>query len=98
MLIESYVGEKKVLVFDCESASSIEKGGLTGISGHPDRILPAMITTIGLVAEQMRQVMTGSGAPTSAEVEFGLKVDSGAVVSIARNVGDAHVVVRLRLG
>lgn len=97
MLIESYVGEKKVLVFDCESVSSIEKGGLTGVSGHPDRILPSMITTIGLVAEQMRQVMAGNGAPTSAEIEFGLKVDTSAVVSIARHVGDAHFVVRLRL-
>lgn len=97
MLLESYVGDKKVLVFDCESVSSIEKGGLTGVTGHPDKIVPVMVETVRMVADQMRAVMEGPNPPHAAELEFGLKVDTSAVVSIARHVGDAHFVVRLTL-
>lgn len=96
MLLESYVSEKKVLVFDTEVVASLDKGG-TSVTGHPDKILPSILEAIQVVNESLRPAIASAQNALELEVEFGLKVDSNAVVSIARQSHDAQVVVRLRL-
>lgn len=99
MLVESHLKDKAVVIFDCESVSSIDKGGLH-TQGHPDRILPAMVTAIKAVAREIGDAVSIETlpAPSSMEVRFALKVDANGIVSLSRSEDDSHMKILLRFG
>lgn len=98
MLLESNLKDNTVVVFDCESVGAIDKGGLT-VKGHPDKILPAMVTTIRGIAEEISQAAVMETLPSPGlEVRFALRVDSNGIVSVSRNESDGQVQVVLRFG
>ena len=99
MLLESHLDDKSIIVFDCESVGTVDKGGVA-VRGHPDKVLSSMIVAIKSIARQVGEALNVDTlpAPTDMEVRFSLKVDSNAIVSIARNEADGQVVVVLKYG
>lgn len=97
MLLESQINEKTLLVFDVEAVATIDKGAVS-VRGHPDKVLDSMVAAIRAVAVQMGEAMTVESlpSPTEMELRFALKVDSNAIVSLARNESDGQVQVVLR--
>jgi hypothetical protein len=97
MLLESRIDDRLTLVVDCESVGSIDKGALT-VRSHPDQILGSTVTAIRAIATQLGAAATlDRGTPPSAmEVRFGVRVDSNAVVSLARAPEAAQFQVTLR--
>lgn len=99
MLLESNLNDRSIIIFDCESVNAIDKGAIT-VRGHPDKILPGMVETIKSVAKELGEAINTESlpAPSTMEVRFGFKVDSNAIVSVARSENDAQVLITLRFG
>ena len=79
--------------------STIDKGNIS-VRGHPEKILPSMVDAIKVIAAQIGDAMNIESlpAPTEMEVRFALKVDSNAIVSLARNASDGQIQVVLKFG
>lgn len=87
MLLESKVTDRCTLVIDCETVGGIDKGSLTVVS-HPDKVVPQAIGMIRGLAEELGASLhleNQSHPPAKLRVEFTVKVDSNAVVQVARN-------------
>ena len=97
MLLESRLDNRTTLVIDAESVGGIDKGALSE-SGHPDRIVESAVRMIRIVAGRLGEAaqVEGGAAPTSMEVTFAVRVDSNAVVSMARTPDDGQFRVTLR--
>ncbi|MDP2313296.1 MAG: CU044_2847 family protein [Pseudomonadota bacterium] len=85
MLLESRINERTTLVIDAESVGGIDKGALSTRS-HPDTAIPAVMAAIRAVAETLGEAarVGGSAPPSGMEVTFTVRIDSNAVVSVAR--------------
>ncbi len=98
MLLESHLKDNTVVVFDCESVALIDKGGQT-VRGHPDKVLPAMVTMIRGIAREIREAVAPDAGPTPAmEVRFAMKIDSNGIVAVSRAETEGQVSVILRFG
>ena len=97
MLLESHLTDRLVLLIDCENQGGVDKNA-AGSGAHPDEILDNAVTIIQAAAERLGAGLSlaGAAAPVTMEVEFGVRVDANAVVSLARNPADAHFKVKLR--
>ncbi len=98
MLLESRIHDRALLVFDCESVGGIDKGGVS-VLGHPDRIVPSTVAAIHALAESFVTALDGlERPPTGVEVRFGVRIDSNAIVQIARAPEQGQFQVTLRYG
>ncbi len=97
MLLETRVNDRLTLLVDCENSGGVEKNALTA-NAHPDKILDSAIAIIRGAAVRFGEGLSleGQPAPVMLEVEFGVKVDANAVVSLARRPDEAHFRVKLR--
>jgi hypothetical protein len=97
MLLESRLGTGQLLLIDCENAGGVDKNAL-GADAHPDQIFDNAVQIIQSAAETLGAGLSLSGqpAPVVMEVEFGVRVDANATVSLARSPDQAHFRVRLR--
>ena len=75
---------------------SIDKGAIT-VASHPDKVVPYAMEAIRAVAAELGAALTtGEKAPVMMRVEFAVRVDSNAVVQIARNVEAGQFKVTLQ--
>jgi hypothetical protein len=97
MLLETRIDDKTTLVLDCESVGGIDKGTLS-VTSHPDKVLTSTIAAIRAVGAQLGTAAQVESAhpPDGMEVVFGVRVDSNAVVSLARSHETAQFRVTLR--
>lgn len=97
MLLESRIDDRYTLLIDCENLGGVDKNA-AGSTGHPDRVLENTVKVIRAAAERLGQglSMEQLPAPVSMEVNFGVRVDQNAAVSVARNPDDAQFRVTLR--
>ena len=95
MILESHIGDKHVLPIDCESDSGLNKGG-NARSAHPDKVVENMGVIIGLLHAELSRAAAAAGV-TDGEIEFGIRVDMGANVSIAKVPSEGQLRVKLRL-
>ncbi len=97
MLLESRINDKATLVFDCESVGGIDKGAIS-VTSHPDKVVPSAMEAIRAVAAEMGAALTAGGErqPVMMRVEFAVRVDSNAIVQIARNVDQGQFKVTLQ--
>lgn len=94
MLLESQLPNRTTLVFDAESVGGIDKGALT-VQGHPDKIVPRAVEVIRALATELAGVAAIAEAP-DIEIAFTVRVDSNAVVSIARSADEGQLRVTMR--
>lgn len=96
MLLESRLNERCTLVLDCESVGGIDKGALSVVA-DPDKVIPNAIHTVRGVAELFGEALVGESphSPVAMRLEFTLKVDSNAVVQVARANEMGHFKVTL---
>lgn len=98
MLLESQLNDRTILIFDAESVGGIDKGAVSN-QGHPDKIVPRTIEIVRALATQLATAaegVPGPNQPTDMEVTFGVRVDSNAIVSIARNPSEGNIRVTLK--
>lgn len=94
MLLESQLPNRTTLVFDAESVGGIDKGSLT-VQAHPDKIVPRAVEMIRALATELSGIAGIPDAP-DIEISFTVRVDSNAVVSIARSADEGQLRVTMR--
>ena len=96
MLLESRLSPTTTILIDSEAVGTVDKGMLPA-EFHPDDALRHVVATAIAAAEALAGVGAGAGAG-GAEVElaFTVRVDSNAVVSIARSASEGQFSVRVR--
>jgi hypothetical protein len=97
MLLESRINDRTTIIIDAETVGGIDKGGGVAFS-HPDKALPNAMTLIRAVAETLGEgIPSGTNTPPDTmEVTFAVRVDSNAIVSLARAVDAGQLRVTLR--
>lgn len=97
MLLESRINERCTLLIDAETVGGIDKGSQSSHS-HPDKLVPLITAAIRGVAEGLGEAMNVTAAiePSEMEVSFTMRMDSNAVVSIARSADAGQFGVTLR--
>jgi|GEM_PF-2202982 len=101
MLLESRLADDTPLFIDCETVGGFDKSD-AGTDFHPDDAIKHVCTIAGQVANELaKAARAAAGAkpsPGGLELEFAVKVDSKATVSVARNPNDGQFKVRVRWG
>lgn len=84
-LIESRINDHATLVIDSEAVGGIDKGTLS-VHSHPDKIAASAIHAIRTLAEELgtSMIVDTKNAPVAMEIQFAVRIDSGAVVQIGR--------------
>ncbi len=97
MLLESRLNDKTRLLIDCETVGGIDKNAATGNS-DPDRVLECAVELIKHTAAQLAGGISVEAlpAPVRMEIEFGVRIDSNAVVALAQHPNSGQIRVRMR--
>ncbi|MFZ5480374.1 MAG: CU044_2847 family protein [Myxococcota bacterium] len=97
MLLESRLNDKATVIFDCESVGGLDKGAVS-VTAHPDKIVPYALEVIRAVAGELGKAMDvpAERKPRAMTIEFAVRVDSNAVVQIARGVEQGQFKVTLQ--
>ncbi|MDP2305856.1 MAG: CU044_2847 family protein [Pseudomonadota bacterium] len=97
MLIESRINERCTLTIDAETVGGIDKGSLS-VHSHPDKMVPLVVAAIRGVAESVGQAVNVDMPlpPSEMEIAFTVRMDSNAIVSIARAPDAGQFKVTLR--
>ena len=102
MLLESRLSDDTALFIDCETVGGFDKASSSDEFFHPDEALQHVCRIAGQVATELaaaaRSAAGTTPSPAALELEFALKVDSQATVSIARNPDGGQVKGRVRWG
>ena len=101
MLLETRLPGDVALYIDCETVGGFDKGG--GMGGFdPDEVVQNVVKTATGLAAALAASATGAAearpVPANIELEFGLRVDSNAVVSVAQNPAAGQFKVKVRWG
>lgn len=101
MLLETRFSDDSPVLIDVEAVSSVNKGDASEIIS-PDEVMGKVLDLSGNVARELASAAAGAtGAkpnPSGIEMSFGIRVDSNAVVSVARRLDDAQFHVKVRWG
>jgi hypothetical protein len=101
MLLESRLADDTALFIDCETVGGFNKSD-TSDGFHPDDAIKNVCQIAGQVAAELassaRSAAGAKPSPGSLELEFAVRVDSNATVSIARNSNDGQFKVTVRWG
>ena len=101
MLLESRLSDDTALFIDCETVGGFAKSDTAG-DFHPDDAISHVCKLAGDVAMELARTTAaaakGKPSPAGLELEFAIKVDSKATVSVARNPNDGQFRVRVRWG
>lgn len=101
MLLESRLSDDTALFIDCETAGGFNKSDATS-NFRPDDALRNVCKIAGDVAGELaasaRAAAGAKPAPGGLELEFSLKVDANACVSVARSPEGGQFKVRIRWG
>lgn len=94
MLLESRLDADTTLFIDVEPTPGFAKDEGT-LGFHPDQILDNVVKVSTLVAQMLASAGAATqgetaAAPTLVSLEFGIKVDGNAVVSLAARPDWAH--------
>jgi hypothetical protein len=95
MLLCTQLDENTDLYVDCETSGSFDKGQ-TSLDFHPDDAINHVVTIASGVATKLQAIAASAGKGAAVDVEFGVKIDSDAVVSVARGVEAGQFRVRIR--
>ena len=102
MLLESRLSNDTVLFIDCETVGGFDKSASSDDLFHPDEALRHVCRIAGQVASELaasaREAAGTKPAPAGLELEFSVKVDSRATVSVARSPDAGQFKVRVRWG
>jgi len=98
MLLQSRIDDDTVLFIDTEVTGAFGKGD-DDLGFHPDAILDNVVKVSAHVARRLAEAAANATAgedapPSSLSLEFGIKVDSNSVVSVASDINRAHFRVR----
>jgi hypothetical protein len=101
MLLETRFSDGTEVMLDCEAVSAIDKGETAGQAKPEDVLRRAMELGAG-VARELAQAAQGAAAgkptPAGIEAQFALRVDSNAVLSIARTPEEGQLRFTVRWG
>lgn len=96
MLLECRVGEGSFIVLDAESTGGIDKS-VTKIVSHPDQVVGQTLDAIRAIAGSFGAGVGDSAErPSTLEVQFGVRVDSNATVTVAKTPEQGQFRVTLR--
>lgn len=97
MLLESRLNDKTTLLIDCESVGGIDKNAPGG-NAQPDRVMEYAVELIKNTASHIGHGISVEQlpAPVMMEIEFGIRIDSNAVVALAQNPNSGQIRVRMR--
>lgn len=95
MLLQTELADGTEIYIDCETTGGFDKDSAT-LDFHPDDAAKNVVKIATAVAQDLRAVAAGAGDGTTLEVEFSVKIDSKAVVSVGRNAADGQFQIRLR--
>jgi len=101
MLLETRFSDDTEVMLDCEAVSSIDKGESAGQS-RPQDVLRRAMEVGAAVARDLAAAAQGAAAgkptPSGIEAQFGLRIDSNAVLSIARTPEEGQLRFTVRWG
>ncbi len=94
MLLESHLNKDTILYIDVEPMQGFAKDEGTH-DFHPDQVLENVVKVSTLVAQQLAETAAAASegahqTPSRLTLEFGIKVDLNAVVSLAPKPGESH--------
>lgn len=97
MLLQTRLDENTDLFIDCETSGGFDKDQ-TALDFHPDDATDHVVQIATGVAGRLRDVAAAAGEKAEVSVTFAVKVDSNAVVCVARDpaAGQFQVTVRYR--
>jgi hypothetical protein len=97
VLLNTQLADGTDLFLDCETSGGFDKDQAR-LDFHPDDAAKNVVKIAAAVAKELRAVSDAAGTDTTLEVEFSVKVDSQAVVTVGRNAADGQFKIRLRYG
>ncbi len=101
MLLESRLSDGTQLFIDCETSGGFDKSDAAS-NFHPDDAVKNVCRVVGLVAAELseaaRTAASTKPAPSGIELDFTVKVDSKAAVSVGRNPEDGQFKIRVKWG
>lgn len=97
MLLQTRLNADTELFIDCETSGSFDKDE-TALDFHPDDAADHVVTIAKGVVARLRDVSEAAGDDAQVEVSFSVKIDSNAVVSVAREPGAGQFRVTVRYG
>jgi hypothetical protein len=97
MLLQTRLDAETDLFIDCETSGGFDKDQ-TALDFHPDDATDHVVTIAKGVVARLKDVAEAAGGDAQVEVTFSIKVDSNAVVAVARqpDAGQFRVTVRYR--
>lgn len=102
MLLESRLSDDTTLFIDCETVGGFDKSSTSDEFFHPDEAIQNVCRIAGQIASELaasaRAAAGTKPAPAGLELEFSVKVDSQATVSVARAPDAGQFKVRVRWG
>ena len=101
MLLESRLSDDTALFIDCETVGGFDKSQ-NDLDFHPDQAIENVCRIAGSIAAELAAAARGAAStkpsPAGLELEFSVKVDSQATVSVARSPDAGQFRVRVRWG
>ena len=97
MLLQTRLDAETDLFIDCETSAGFDKDQ-TALDFHPDDATDHVVTIATGVVARLKDVARAAGDDAQVEVSFSIKVDSNAVVAVARqpDAGQFRVTIRYR--
>lgn len=86
-----------LLPIEVPAGGGIDKGGVTRF-GEPNEVLTNVAIVVRAVAGQLGSALTPESheSPVAMEVQFGVRVDDKALVSVGMTPGDGQFLVTLK--
>lgn len=89
MLLESRLADDTALFIDCETVAGFDKSDAAS-DFHPDDAVKHVCRIAWAIAAELAATARAAAgvkpAPGGLELEFGIKIDSKAIVSISQNI------------
>ena len=99
MFLECRIDEETVIYIDAEAAGGVSKDQMAN-DFHPDQAIQNVVNLAAAVARKLSEAAAGGSvsipAPMEISLDFGIRIDSDAVVSLSRNLPSSQFTVRVR--
>ena len=96
MRIEATINGQ-LLNLEVPSGGGVDKGGVARF-GEPNEVITNVAAAVRTVAGELGQALAVETptSPVAMDVQFGIRIDEKALVSVAMTPGDAQFLVTLR--
>ena len=95
MLLQTRLDDSTDLFIDCETSGGFDKDQ-SALDFHPDDAADHVVAIATRVVARLQDVSKAAGDGAEVDVTFGVKIDSNAVVCVARDPSAAQFQIRVR--